>query len=114
MEENTEGNATQYEIIDVRTGVVEPVSKLGSGDVDGDQDADFITHKADGTEVVFKREGQDEQGNAKFVNPGYLVREVGTNLAPNGVDVVTDEVIAEAKAAAEAGDSGSGVGAVTE
>lgn len=98
-EENNVGNAVLYEVINIHTGVVEPVEKLGSGDTDGDQDADFIVHKEDGTEIIFKREGQDEAGNAKFANPDYLVRDRETHLAPNGVDHVGDIVVGPEKSA---------------
>lgn len=90
-----DGVARMYEIVDKVSGEVTPVEKLGSGDVDNDQDADFVVHKADGTEVVFKREGQNEDG-AIFVNEQYLVRDRETKTAPNGVTPVAD-VVPEAK-----------------
>lgn len=113
-DENMVGPAREYEIIDKGTGLVEPVSRMGSGDVDNDMDADMITHKEDGTEVVFKREGQDESGNALFVNEGYVIRDRETKLAPNGVDVVEDIVVGEAPVAEEVAAEGAVDGAVTE
>lgn len=92
-----DGVARLYEIVDKVTGEVIPVEKLGSGDVDNDQDADFVVHKTDGTEIVFKREGQNEDG-AIFVNEQYLVRDRETKTAPNGVTPVADVVPEEAKA----------------
>ena len=92
-----DGVARLYEIVDKVTGEVIPVEKLGSGDVDNDQDADFVVHKADGTEIVFKREGQNEDG-AIFVNEQYLVRDRETKTAPNGVTPVADVIPEEGKA----------------
>lgn len=105
------GPPREYEIIDKGTGLVEPVNRLGSGDEDGDGDSDLEVHKLDGTPVIFKREGQDENGNAIFVNSGYVIRDRETKLAPNGVDLVPDIVVASPEAVVEGGET---VGAVTE
>lgn len=79
---NENGNARSYEIVDKVTGEVLPVSRLGSGDADNDQDMDFLTHKEDGTEVVFTQPG--------YVNEQYLVRDVETKMLPDGSAVVED------------------------
>ena len=97
------GPARLYEIQDKVTGEISPVEKLGSGDVDNDQDADFIVHKEDGTEVVFEREGSNDDG-AIFVNEQFTVRDRETKLAPNGVTLVADVVPAS-------NDSNAGEGA---
>jgi len=99
-DENMVGSATVYEIVNKITGEVFPVNKLGSGNVEGDEEADFIVHKEDGTEVVFKRDGSNENG-AIFTNDEYLVREAGTKFAPNGFDVVEDVVPAATEPAPE-------------
>lgn len=109
-DETMVGKAREYEIIDKGTGLVEAVNKMGSGDVDNDMDADLIVHKLDGTEVVFKREGSTENGDAIFVNSGYVIRDRETKLAPNGVDVVEDIVVGGETTV----EGGEAVGAVTE
>lgn len=103
---NTVGVARLYEIINKKTGVVEPVNRDGSGDVDGDMDADFICHKEDGSEVIFKREGQDGN-NAIFVNPDFLIRDRESKLALDGVTLVAD-VVPEAPADTDAAPSSEG------
>jgi len=101
MNEST-GNATVYEIIDKVTGEVFPVSHDGSGDLDNDGDADFFCKKEDGTEVVFARNGSNEQGGAIFTNEQYVIRDVETHKALNGQDDVADVVPASGVATAEA------------
>lgn len=73
------GNARQYEIINKETKEIFPVTRLGSGDVDGDQDNDFIVHLGE-EEIVFTQPG--------YVNETYLVRDAESKLSPNGVDLV--------------------------
>lgn len=76
----TTGNARLYEIVDKNTKEVFNVTKLGSGDTDGDGDSDFITHKEDGTEVIFSNPG--------YENDQYIVRDRETKLSPDGVTLV--------------------------
>ena len=97
MSEST-GNATVYEIIDKVTGEAFPVSHLGSGDLDNDNDADLFCKKEDGTDVVFARNGSTETGGAIFTNEQYVIRDVETKKAPNGQDDVADVVPATAVA----------------
>lgn len=109
------GVARLYEIGNKTTGVFEPVNHDGSGDVDGDMDADFICHKEDGSEVVFKREGQDENGNAIFVNPEFVIRDRETKLALDGVTPVADiEVAPAAETKPEGEASATGANAPVE
>lgn len=97
MNESSNGNATVYEIINKITGEVSPVSHYGSGDRDNDNDNDFFCKKEDGTEVIFKREGQDGN-NAIFVNEEYVIRAVDTKMALDGVTPVEDIVPASESA----------------
>lgn len=85
----TVGVARLYEIMDKVTGEVFPVDHDGSGDLDNDQDADFFCKKADGTEVVFLREGSNDDG-AIFVNAQFFIRDRETKTALNGITLVPD------------------------
>ena len=76
------GKATVYEIVNKVTKEIFPVTKLETGDVDDDQDNDFIVHKEDGEEVIFT--------NPNYENEFFVVREVGSNLSPDGVTVVLE------------------------
>lgn len=91
----TVGVARLYEIVDKVTGEVFPVDHDGSGDLDNDQDADFFCKKADGTEVVFVREGSNDDG-AIFVNAQFVIRDRETKTALNGITLVPDVVPAPA------------------
>lgn len=94
MQNSTVGPARQYEIIDKATGLVYPVTRLGSGDMDNDGDADFIAHREDNNEeIVFAQPG--------YVNDLYVVRDRETKLSPDGVTPVEDIIVPAAEAEAE-------------
>lgn len=76
MENTNTGNARLYEIVDKETQEVFPVDNLGSGDENNDGTQDFITHMADGAEVVFTNPG--------YVNEKYIVRDRETKTSPDG------------------------------
>lgn len=90
------GPARLYEIQDKVTAEIFPVEQMGSADVDHDGNNDLLVKKEDGTEVVFKCEGSNEDG-VVFSNEQFTIRDRETKLAPNGVTLVADVVPAEVK-----------------
>lgn len=80
-------SAIQYEVINLETGVVSPVTEMVIGNTE-DQYTD-VTFFENGEDKVVRFTNTGNEGN--LLNDKYAIRQVGTQLTPNVDGVVTDE-----------------------
>lgn len=77
MEPTSTDNAVHYEIVSKETGVTYPVTQMAFGEEEVTTESQFGT-------VTFSNINK----SGDLQNPLYSIREVGTNMSPDGTHVV--------------------------